>query len=76
VCTSVPVILRPPRNTICGACYEGARSIINLINKLESEKKGSDTSPPNSCKASSTFMFLLDRCLFFWLGAFDHDLHV
>ncbi|XP_075672369.1 BTB/POZ domain-containing protein At3g56230 isoform X1 [Castanea sativa] len=48
ICTSMPVILRPPRNTICGACYEGARSIINLINKLESEK--ARNGPPNSCK--------------------------
>ena len=57
ICTSMPVILRPPRNTICGACYEGARSIINLINKLESEK--ARNGPPNSCKASSKFMFLI-----------------
>lgn len=57
ICTSMPVILRPPRNTICGACYEGARSIISLINKLESEK--ARNGPPNSCKASSTFMFLI-----------------
>lgn len=34
----MPFILRPPRNTICGACYEGARNIINLANKLDSEK--------------------------------------
>ncbi|KAE7996521.1 hypothetical protein FH972_001236 [Carpinus fangiana] len=54
VCTSMPVILRPPRNTICGACYEGARGIINLINKLQTEKqteKGTDHhTPSNSCK--------------------------
>lgn len=29
-----PIILRPLRYTICGACYEGARSLTALINKL------------------------------------------
>ncbi|KAJ1417743.1 SKP1/BTB/POZ domain superfamily [Sesbania bispinosa] len=38
VCTTMPLILRPPRNTICGACYEGVRSIINMMNSMESEK--------------------------------------
>ncbi|KAL0003472.1 hypothetical protein SO802_017253 [Lithocarpus litseifolius] len=51
----MPVILRPPRNTICGACYEGARSMIDLINKVQSEK--ARNGPPNSCKASSKFMY-------------------
>ncbi|KAK9283810.1 hypothetical protein L1049_012064 [Liquidambar formosana] len=55
VCSAVPFILRPPRNTICAACYEGARSIINLINKLENEKgfdksSNSFVSPPNSSR--------------------------
>ncbi|CAL0320350.1 unnamed protein product [Lupinus luteus] len=35
VCTTMPLILRPPRNTICGACYEGARNMINMMNNLE-----------------------------------------
>ncbi|KAJ4720173.1 BTB/POZ domain-containing protein [Melia azedarach] len=66
ICSSMPFILRPPRNTICGACYEGARSIITLMNKLEGDK-GADNnnsnnnnkpnnsllSPPNSCKPLS-----------------------
>ncbi|MBA0571596.1 hypothetical protein Golob_001980, partial [Gossypium lobatum] len=26
ICSSMPFILRPPRNTICGTCYEGARN--------------------------------------------------
>ncbi|KAG6752088.1 hypothetical protein POTOM_044307 [Populus tomentosa] len=34
----MPLILRPPRNTICGACYEGAKSVITLMNKLESDE--------------------------------------
>ena len=38
VCTTMPLILRPPRNTICGACYEGVRSIINMMSNVESEK--------------------------------------
>uniref|UniRef100_A0A6N2LDH9 BTB domain-containing protein n=1 Tax=Salix viminalis TaxID=40686 RepID=A0A6N2LDH9_SALVM len=32
VCSSLPFILRPPRNTICGACYEGAKSPQPLAN--------------------------------------------
>ncbi|KAJ6360495.1 hypothetical protein OIU76_016262 [Salix suchowensis] len=56
VCSSLPFILRPPRNTICGACYEGAKSVIALMNKLESDKtidnKASNSLPssPNPCK--------------------------
>lgn len=58
----MPLILRPPRNTICTACYEGARNIIAIINKLEGKEethKGAETAkptnfvillpPPNSC---------------------------
>jgi speckle-type POZ protein len=52
----MPVQLRPPRNTICGACYEGARSLISFINKLEAAQ-GIDKA--NLCKASSiNFIFL------------------
>ncbi|XP_061995544.1 BTB/POZ domain-containing protein At3g56230 isoform X1 [Rosa rugosa] len=47
VCTSMPAQLRPPRNTICGACYEGARSLISFINKLEAAQ-GIDKA--NLCK--------------------------
>lgn len=57
VCSAVPFLLRPPRNTICGSCYEGARSIIALINKLENDKgiekanySSSMVSSPNSSK--------------------------
>ena len=65
ICSSMPFILRPPRNTICGACYEGARNVITLMNKLENNHgKGADkagnipvASSPNSCKASSAFLF-------------------
>jgi speckle-type POZ protein len=60
VCTTMPLILKPPRNTICGACYEGVRSIINMMNSLEIEKakaitnpNGSPVSLRNSSKASS-----------------------
>ncbi|XP_008456756.1 BTB/POZ domain-containing protein At3g56230 [Cucumis melo] len=39
ICSSLPVILRPPRNTICGSCYDGAKCVINLINKLQNDRK-------------------------------------
>ncbi|KAJ1394118.1 putative BTB/POZ domain-containing protein [Sesbania bispinosa] len=48
VCTTMPLILRPPRNTICGACYEGVRSIINMMNSMESEKAKVVTNPNGS----------------------------
>ncbi|KAI3458435.1 hypothetical protein Pfo_015098 [Paulownia fortunei] len=51
ICSAMPYILRPPRNTICGACYEGARSIITLTNKLDNDK-GSD-KPSNNLVSSS-----------------------
>ncbi|KAA8539511.1 hypothetical protein F0562_026203 [Nyssa sinensis] len=47
ICSGMPFILRPPRNTICGACYEGARSIITLTNKLDGDK-GVDRSSSNA----------------------------
>ncbi|KAE8714729.1 BTB/POZ domain-containing protein [Hibiscus syriacus] len=55
----MPFILRPPRNTICGACYEGARNVITLMNKLEIDHHCKSTptasSSPSSCKASNLF---------------------
>lgn len=52
ICTTMPFILRPPRNTICAACYEGARSLIALTNdKFALEKPCSPAvSSPNSSK--------------------------
>ncbi|GLT88553.1 hypothetical protein SLE2022_065730 [Rubroshorea leprosula] len=59
ICTSMPFILRPPRNTICTACYEGARNVIAMMNKLEGQSKATEkekpnnsvmSPPPNSCK--------------------------
>ncbi|GAA0147306.1 hypothetical protein Leryth_007599 [Lithospermum erythrorhizon] len=47
ICSAMPFILRPPRNTICGACYEGARSIINFTNKIDNENKSSEKSNNN-----------------------------
>ncbi|GFQ04241.1 BTB/POZ domain-containing protein at3g56230 [Phtheirospermum japonicum] len=52
ICSALPYILRPPRNTICGACYEGARSIITLTNKFDNEK-GSDNKTSNHSASSA-----------------------
>ncbi|MCL7041523.1 hypothetical protein MKW94_002334 [Papaver nudicaule] len=35
VCSSIPMILRPPRNTVCLACYECSKSLIAFVNNLE-----------------------------------------
>ncbi|KAL8539338.1 hypothetical protein ACS0TY_001095 [Phlomoides rotata] len=48
ICSAMPYILRPPRNTICVACYEGARSIITLTNKHDNDKPS--TNYPLSTK--------------------------
>ncbi|CAN1255188.1 BTB/POZ domain-containing protein At3g56230 [Linum perenne] len=40
ICTTMPLILRPPRNTICAGCYEAARTTISLVNNFESGEKG------------------------------------
>ncbi|TQD73914.1 hypothetical protein C1H46_040564 [Malus baccata] len=47
----MPLMLRPPRNTICLTCYEEARSVMSFINKLHIAH-GSPDQKPNLCKAS------------------------
>ena len=37
LCSSVGTSYRPPRNTVCMSCYEGAKAIIDLCRKLEQE---------------------------------------
>ncbi|KAK6156025.1 hypothetical protein DH2020_010273 [Rehmannia glutinosa] len=54
ICSALPYILRPPRNTICGACYEGARSILNLTNKLDNNDKASDKQTNNPSSSSNS----------------------
>ncbi|CAI0416208.1 unnamed protein product [Linum tenue] len=49
ICCTMPLILRPPRNTICAGCYEAARTAISLVNKFESScDRGSSLSSPSS----------------------------
>jgi speckle-type POZ protein len=42
LCSSLGNSYRPPRNTVCVSCYEGARSIIDLCRKLEQEWRDDD----------------------------------
>lgn len=37
LCSNFVNSFRPPRNTICSSCYDGAKSIIDLCRKLEQE---------------------------------------
>ncbi|KAL3837801.1 hypothetical protein ACJIZ3_022392 [Penstemon smallii] len=53
ICSAMPYILRPPRNTICGACYEGARTIINFTNKIDIEK-GTDKLGNNPISSTNS----------------------
>lgn len=62
LCTTMPLILRPPRNTICGACYEGARSIINMMNNHESEKAKAITNTNSSPLSQRNMSKTLDDC--------------
>ncbi|CAF2171004.1 unnamed protein product [Brassica rapa] len=59
----MPSILRPPRNTICGSCYEGARTTIALLKKLDGSKedngKLTDKSTFNNGSALSSPLFSL-----------------
>ncbi|CAK8566415.1 unnamed protein product [Lathyrus sativus] len=63
VCTTMPLILRPPRNTICGACYEGVRSIINMMNGLESDKTKAITNQNDSPVSRRNSSKTLDDCI-------------
>ncbi|XP_020101258.1 BTB/POZ domain-containing protein At1g01640 [Ananas comosus] len=35
ICSPMASLYRPPRNTICPSCYEGAKCMISFINELE-----------------------------------------
>ncbi|XP_060180833.1 BTB/POZ domain-containing protein At3g56230 [Lycium barbarum] len=57
ICSAMPFILRPPRNTICVACYDGARTIITLTtNKLDNSEntKGNDNKTVTGLSVSSS----------------------
>lgn len=56
ICSAMPFIPRPPRNTICGACYEGARTIITLTNRNDhsDNTKGTDNKTVTGLSASSS----------------------
>ncbi|XP_077222665.1 BTB/POZ domain-containing protein At3g56230-like [Tasmannia lanceolata] len=58
VCSPMASVFRPPRNTLCLSCYEGARSMMAFLDKLESETdvdkpRNSKVSQPNSTKGIS-----------------------
>ncbi|PSR93244.1 BTB/POZ domain-containing protein [Actinidia chinensis var. chinensis] len=69
ICSTMPFILRPPRNAICADCYEGARSLIKFTNKLDNDKAGvgvdkstntsSSVSSPNSSKGFANALKLV-----------------
>ncbi|XP_042506294.1 BTB/POZ domain-containing protein At3g56230 [Macadamia integrifolia] len=52
ICSPVSHILRPPRNSICQACYDGAKSMIAFLNKQEPngdvDNKCNISDPPQS----------------------------
>ncbi|KAJ4971594.1 hypothetical protein NE237_004693 [Protea cynaroides] len=55
ICSPVSLILRHPRNSICQACYDGAKSIISFFNKFQHNRdigkfNFSDLTQSNSYK--------------------------
>ena len=60
ICSTV-YMFRPPRNTICATCYEGAKNLLNMLKESETCSKGLGINEvkPNSSKASSAFIFFL-----------------
>ncbi|CAI9091820.1 OLC1v1026936C1 [Oldenlandia corymbosa var. corymbosa] len=52
---STPILLRPLKYTICGSCYEGARSVMALMNNMDSSNGISTvnrSSSPNRISGS------------------------
>ncbi|XP_027115613.1 BTB/POZ domain-containing protein At3g56230-like [Coffea arabica] len=45
-CMSSPILVRPLKYTICGSCFEGARSVMALMNKLD-HNAGANKSAAN-----------------------------
>lgn len=64
ICSAMPYILRPPRNTICGACYEGARTIITLTNKVLDNEKPTTNLVSSLNSAKVWFRVFLDEIRF------------
>ncbi|WOL16617.1 BTB/POZ domain-containing protein [Canna indica] len=40
ICSPMVSVYRPPRNTICASCYQGARSMIAFLNELDGDGNG------------------------------------
>lgn len=68
ICSPMASVFRPPRNTICLSCYEGARCMIAFLNKLETERDLDKSRNPNSLQPSSnkasTRPFTLPFCVY------------
>ncbi|ONK77211.1 uncharacterized protein A4U43_C02F4230 [Asparagus officinalis] len=66
ICSPMIAVYRPPRNTICSRCYEGARSMVDFFKDVEipggagdQKATGSEKSIPGSGPGSSS-MGMLD----------------
>lgn len=35
ICSPMVSVYRPPRNSICSSCYDGAKSMIAFLNELD-----------------------------------------
>ncbi|KAL5539955.1 hypothetical protein UlMin_043878 [Ulmus minor] len=60
ICTSLPFILRPPRNTICGMCFEAARNTLELLNNLQTQKRNQDKEADKSMTLSDVSKWVSD----------------
>lgn len=76
VCSPMASVYRPPRNTICASCYQGARSMIAFLNEHDSYREHiticsavSHGSKSSATKASHLLWFLVWFFYFFFLSS-------
>ena len=63
ICGPMANYFKPPRNSICSSCYEGAKGMMAFINELDGDQDaGFPTNSrgfkPNISKAISSFLIL------------------
>lgn len=62
ICSPMASLYRPPRNTICPSCYEGAKCMIRFINELEIDRDVANPTKfhglkPQASKVSCSFFY-------------------
>lgn len=68
ICSPMASVFRPPRNTICASCYEGAKTMLDFVGK--SQFGGCDGQVNDSIKAIFffSFLYLSNQLPLFWVS--------